>query len=70
MNAKSPASLPPTPQSAAPADASQVRQRDWFLRDSVWADPVWVFAATSRLEEDHPVRIIDLSINHDNYLSR
>jgi integrase len=57
MNAQSPASLPSAPQRVAPADTSQARQRDWFLRDSVWADPVWIFASTSRLEEDHPVRI-------------
>jgi hypothetical protein len=31
--------------------------RDWFLRDSHWNDPVWVFAPSNVLEEREPVRI-------------
>jgi integrase len=31
--------------------------RDWFLRDSTWTDACWVFAPTSALEEEDPVRI-------------
>jgi hypothetical protein len=31
--------------------------RDWFLRDSTWSDVCWIFAPTSALEEESPVRI-------------
>jgi len=31
--------------------------RDWFLRDSRWEDPLWVFAPTNVLEEREPQRI-------------
>src|SRR2546427_4642081 len=32
-------------------------KRDWFLRDSRWEDPLWVFAPTNVLEEREPARI-------------
>ena len=38
-------------------DAAPVRQRDWFLHNSQWKDIAWIFAPTSRLEEDHPVHL-------------
>ena len=41
----------------APEPLHQARKRDWFLRGSTWRDVVWVFAPSSLLEEDHPVRI-------------
>ncbi|HKY23306.1 MAG TPA: hypothetical protein VJM31_18970 [Vicinamibacterales bacterium] len=31
--------------------------RDWFLRDSIWTDDHWVFAPTSILEQERPVRL-------------
>jgi len=31
--------------------------RAWFLEDSRWEDPTWVFAPTNALEERHPVRL-------------
>ena len=31
--------------------------RDWFLCNSAWLDTCWVFAPTSALEEERPVRI-------------
>jgi integrase len=31
--------------------------RAWFLKDSGWDDPTWVFAPTNALEERHPVRL-------------
>lgn len=31
--------------------------RAWFLKDSRWEDPTWVFAPTNALEERHPVRL-------------
>lgn len=31
--------------------------RDWFLRDSTWPDTCWVFAPTSALEQERPIRI-------------
>ena len=33
------------------------RHREWFLRDSLWTDTVWILEPTSRLDEDHPQRI-------------
>jgi integrase len=33
------------------------RKRDWFLRDSRWEDPLWVFAPTNVLEEREPARV-------------
>ena len=38
-------------RSPAPAD------REWFLLDSTWDDPVWVFKPTNVLEEAEPVRV-------------
>ena len=35
----------------------QPRQRDWFLQHCQWTDACWIFAPTSLLEEEHPVRI-------------
>lgn len=60
MSSKLPSLLSLSPQSVTPSASAEDptgRQRDWFLRDSLWADPVWIFASTSRLTEDHPVRI-------------
>lgn len=45
-------------QTPDPASSPQpFLARDWFLRDSTWEDPCWVFAPTSALEEEHPIRI-------------
>jgi len=38
------------------ASASEPSRRDWFLRDSLWNDATWIFAPTSVLEEERPVR--------------
>ena len=38
------------------ADHASV-DRAWFLRDSTWHDPVWVFKPTNALEEATPVRL-------------
>lgn len=47
-----------TAHARAPACSLEPRPaRDWFLRDSKWSDPRWVFAPTSVLEEEHPVYI-------------
>lgn len=43
-------------QPSTPAAADQPA-RDWFLRDSTWSDACWIFAPTSALEEESPVRI-------------
>jgi len=37
--------------------AGEDRQRDWFLRGSVWSDALWILAPTRVLDEEHPVRI-------------
>ncbi len=38
------------------ADHASV-DRAWFLRDSTWDDPVWVFKPTNALEEGTPIRL-------------
>ncbi len=48
-----------SPATAAPisqASVGEQSRRDWFLRDSLWSDATWLFAPTSLLEEEHPVR--------------
>jgi len=35
----------------------EARPRDWFLRDSVWTDALWILTPSSTLNEEHPVRI-------------
>jgi integrase len=32
-------------------------ERDWFLRDSGWSDPVWVLVPTSVLDAERPIRL-------------
>jgi integrase len=43
------------PAQLGPGDTSA---RDWFLRDSRWDDPLWLFAPTNLLEEETPPRIL------------
>ena len=45
------------PGIAVPTADPNSTARDWFLRNSRWDDPVWIFAPTSVLEEREPVRI-------------
>jgi integrase len=52
----------PTSSSPAlrpPVAAGKIAPNDraWFLKDSGWEDPTWVFAPTNALEERHPVRL-------------
>ena len=35
----------------------ETTERGWFLKDSSWNDPIWVFAPTSLLEAERPRRI-------------
>jgi integrase len=47
-----------TANAAAAATSEPVSPtRDWFLCNSAWDDTWWVFAPTSALEEERPVRI-------------
>ena len=52
----------PSPRSPDPALDTQTCEplsadRTWFLRDSAWHDPLWIFKPTSALEESRPVRL-------------
>jgi integrase len=51
-----------TARSAAPTviemPSTENRQRDWFLRDSKWEDPRWVFEPTNLLEEEARLQIL------------
>ena len=52
----------PSPRSPDPALDTQTCEplsadRTWFLRDSAWHDPLWIFKPTSALEESRPVRV-------------
>jgi integrase len=35
----------------------ETTERGWFLKDSSWNDPIWVFAPTSLLEVERPQRV-------------
>jgi integrase len=52
------------PSSRSPDSALDVQpcvplsaDRTWFLRDSAWHDPLWIFKPTTALEESRPVRL-------------
>jgi integrase len=52
-----PASRSPDPVLDAQRREHLSADRTWFLLDSDWSDPVWIFKPTSALEESRPVRV-------------
>jgi integrase len=60
--------------STSAPDTAKSRQapptRDWFLRDSTWADACWVFAPTSALEQERPIHIRwDFTLSGDRHFT-
>jgi len=47
----------PNPTLEAQSGAHLSNDRTWFLVDSTWQDPVWLFKPTNALEESRPVRL-------------
>jgi integrase len=52
-----PFSRSPRPAFDAQPHAPLSADRTWFLLDSAWHDPVWIFKPTNALEEARPVRL-------------
>ena len=52
---RSPRSSHQAPNARAADHASVTRV--WFLLDSDWHDPVWIFKPTNALEESRPIRL-------------
>lgn len=50
-------SRPGDPVPSAPCREQADRDPAWFLRDSAWHDPIWIFKPTNVLEEATPVRL-------------
>jgi len=51
------ASASPTPALDAQPREHLAADRTWFLHDSAWNDPVWIFKPTTVLEESRPIRV-------------
>ncbi len=47
----------PNPTLEAQSGTHLSNDRTWFLVDSTWQDPVWLFKPTNALEESRPVRL-------------
>ena len=52
-----PTSSSSVPRPSVGIGAHAPDDRAWFLQESSWEDPTWVFAPTNALEERHPVRL-------------
>ena len=52
-----PSSRSPDPALDAQPCEPLSSDRTWFLLDSAWHDPVWIFKPTSALEESRPIRV-------------